>query len=106
MSILTDQLLLDLGNCPMQMNAAASRIRQNIYSWIMRDLHISKNAGYAGAGASDPWSNFRQCEQFGIAAVDGVITRMSDKWSRIQSLWKDKSNEQVGESVEDTLLTG
>jgi hypothetical protein len=70
----------------------------------MRDLHIRKNAGYAGAGASDPWSNFRQCEQFGIAAVDGVITRMSDKYARIQSLWKDKSNEQVGESIEDTLL--
>ncbi len=70
----------------------------------MRELHIKKNAGYAGAGASDPWRNFRACEQFGISAGDGVITRMSDKWSRAQSLWKDKSNEQVGESVEDTLM--
>ena len=70
----------------------------------MRELHIKKNAGYAGAGASDPWRNFRQCEQFGIPAVDGVIARMSDKWSRVQSLWKDRSNDQVGESIEDTLL--
>lgn len=70
----------------------------------MRELHIKKNAGYAGANASDPWRNFRQCESFGIPAVDGVITRMSDKWSRIQSLWTDKANEQVGESIEDTLM--
>ncbi len=69
----------------------------------MRDLHIRKNAGYAGH-STDPWCNFRQCEAFGISAVDGVITRMSDKWSRVQSLWKDKNNEQVGESVEDTLM--
>ncbi len=70
----------------------------------MRELHIKKNAGYAGVGAADPWRNFRMCESFGISAVDGVITRMSDKWSRVQSLWKDRSNDQVGESVEDTLL--
>ena len=69
----------------------------------MGDLHVRKNAGYAGH-SNDPWSNFRMCESFGIPAVDGVITRMSDKWSRIQSLWKDKSNDQVGESLEDTLM--
>jgi hypothetical protein len=69
----------------------------------MRDLHQRKNAGYAGH-SNDPWINFRQCEAFGITAVDGVITRMSDKWSRLQSLWKDASNEQVGESIADTLM--
>jgi len=69
----------------------------------LSDLHIRKNAGYSGADSIDPWRNFRQCESFGISTVDGVITRMSDKWSRLQSLWRDASNEQVGESIEDTL---
>jgi hypothetical protein len=44
------------------------------------------------------------CEQFGITATDGVITRMSDKWSRLQALWHDRSNDQVGESITDTLM--
>jgi hypothetical protein len=26
----------------------------------MRDLHVNKSAGYAGADNPDPWSNFRQ----------------------------------------------
>lgn len=69
----------------------------------LRELHIKKNAGYAGHSA-DPFANFRQCEAFGISATDGVITRMSDKWSRLQSLWADASNEQVGESIRDTLM--
>jgi len=65
-------------------------------------LHIAKNAGYAGHSA-DPWANFRQCEAFGITAADGVLTRMSDKWSRLQSLWQNPERDMVGESIEDTL---
>jgi hypothetical protein len=70
---------------------------------LMADLHRRKNAGYAGH-SDDPWINFRCCEAFGIDACNGVITRLSDKWSRLQSLWCDPNNEQVGEAVEDTLL--
>lgn len=70
----------------------------------MRDLHIRKNTGYAAAGDGDPWYNFRQCEKFGISSADGVITRMSDKWSRLQSLWLDSNNDMVGEPIEDTLM--
>lgn len=70
----------------------------------MADLHRRKSAGYAGADNPDPWANFRRCEQFGIATTDGVITRMSDKWSRLQALWRDANNEQVGESLDDTLM--
>jgi hypothetical protein len=69
----------------------------------LADLHDRKNAGYAGHSA-DPFSNFRQCEAFGIAATDGVITRMSDKWSRLQSLWQNADNDRVGESIKDTLM--
>jgi len=69
----------------------------------MRSLHIRKNAGYTGDNA-DPWWNFRQCEVFGITAVQGVLTRLSDKISRFQMLRQNASNEQVNESIEDTVV--
>jgi len=68
----------------------------------LKDLHERKNRGYSGY-SNDPWANFRECEAFGISATDGVITRMSDKWSRIKSLWQDRNNDQVGENIIDTL---
>lgn len=69
----------------------------------MKDLHRKKNAGYAG-DSDDPWANFRECALFGIKVENGIITRMSDKWSRIRSLWKNPDNEQVEEAIEDTLM--
>lgn len=69
----------------------------------MKDLHERKNAGYSG-DSIDAWSNFRQCERFGITAAQGVATRMSDKWSRLISLWSKPENDQVGEAIEDTLM--
>lgn len=69
----------------------------------MADLHKRKSVGYVGDNV-DNWANFRMCEAFGIKATDGVITRMSDKWSRIQSLWQKPENDQVGESIKDTLM--
>lgn len=69
----------------------------------MRDLHERKNAGYSG-DSPDPWLNFRQCEGFGITAEQGVLTRMSDKWSRLRSLWINPAHDQVGEAIEDTLM--
>lgn len=69
----------------------------------MKDLHQRKNAGYSGDDP-DPWLNFRQCEDFGISAEQGVITRMSDKWSRFRSLWRKPEHDQVGEAIEDTLM--
>lgn len=70
----------------------------------MRDLHIAKNAGYAGADQPDPWANFRMAERFGINAVQGVFVRMSDKYIRITNLTRNPANEQVGESIKDTLM--
>jgi hypothetical protein len=68
-----------------------------------RNLHISKNAGYAGAGNKDPWANFRLSSKFGVPPRLGVLVRMSDKYIRWQNLTRDPSNERVGESVLDTL---
>ena len=69
----------------------------------MADLHRRKSAGYAGDNP-DPWANFRECERMGIAILDGLDTRMSDKWVRFCNLRKNTANEQVGESLRDTLM--
>jgi len=69
----------------------------------MKDLHVRKNAGYAGEDARDSWANFRMSEAFGVSALLGCLIRMSDKWIRITNLIKNPKNEQVGESIKDTL---
>jgi hypothetical protein len=69
----------------------------------MKELHIKKNAGYAGDNP-DPWINFREAEGFGVSAFKGVLIRMSDKWIRIKSLIKNPTNDKVGESIKDTLF--
>jgi hypothetical protein len=76
---------------------------------IMADTHNRKNANYAGEG-SDPFANFRMCEQFScphcgnkIPAWLGVAIRMSDKWSRFANLLGGVQD-LVGESILDTDL--
>jgi hypothetical protein len=69
--------------------------------WV---THLGKNAGYAGEDNQDSFANFREAENLDIPTFTGVLLRMSDKWSRIKSLHKKASNEQVGESLQDTLL--
>lgn len=68
----------------------------------MADLHMRKNAGYAGDNP-DPWANFRECTRFGISTVQGAITRMSDKIARYRVISADPSKELVNESAVDTL---
>lgn len=69
----------------------------------MRELHIKKNAGYSGDSV-DRWANFRLAETFGVSTFLGVMVRMSDKWIRITNLIKNPSFDQVGESIDDTLM--
>src|SRR5258706_7405600 len=69
----------------------------------MASLHRRKSAGYVGSNP-DVWSNFRECADFRIDRIDEIITRMSDKWSRLQSLLKNLGNDQDNESIEDTLM--
>lgn len=70
----------------------------------MEQLHISKNAGYAGRDNPDAWANFRMCENFGVSAFKGCLVRLSDKYIRVTNLVKDPTNEMVHESVKDTLF--
>lgn len=70
----------------------------------MRSLHVRKNAGYAGIGNVDPWANFRMSEGFGVDTLRGVLVRLSDKYIRVQNLLANPANDQVGESIDDTLM--
>lgn len=67
----------------------------------LKTLHQLKNNNYAED--NNPLSNLKECAKFGIKPTDGVITRMSDKWSRLQQLWGGKED-KVGDSIKDTLM--
>lgn len=69
----------------------------------LHDLHIRKNAGYAGDDP-DPWKNFRAVEVFGISAADGCLTRLSDKYARWCVLKDNPEKDLVNESIADTLM--
>lgn len=69
----------------------------------MRELHVRKNAGYAG-DSEDRWANFRRSERFGVSSFLGCVVRLSDKYIRVENLIANPNNEQVGESIKDTLM--
>ena len=69
----------------------------------MADLHRRKAAGY-GVDGGDTWANFREAEHWGITALQGCLVRMGDKYRRAQNVLRDPANEQVGETVRDTLI--
>ncbi len=70
----------------------------------IEDLHNRKNAGYSGAESKDALANFRLAAMFGVTPFQGVLVRLSDKFSRIASLTRNPTNEQVGENIKDTLM--
>jgi hypothetical protein len=71
----------------------------------MYTVAVAKNHDYSGPGA-DPFKNFKMVENFGICSAEtGILTRMSDKFSRISTLIGLKSQGKVkDESIEDTLV--
>ena len=68
-----------------------------------KDLHKRKNAGYSGNN-NDPWINFRASQMFGIDPIDGILTRLTDKYMRLKNVWINSELEQVNEAIEDTLM--
>jgi hypothetical protein len=65
-------------------------------------LHSDKNHDYAGE--DNPLRNFYKCEQMGVDAFTGVMVRLSDKWSRLESFMKQGRLNVKDESIEDTLM--
>ena len=68
----------------------------------MAALHSRKNHDYAGTG--HPLRNFHKSREQGIEPWRGVMIRLSDKWSRLESFCKQGTTEVTDESVEDTLM--
>lgn len=67
-----------------------------------KDLHERKNAGYSGI--HEPWYNFRQCELFNISTIDGIITRMTDKFTRLNNILSGIGVDKVGEDTLEMML--
>lgn len=68
----------------------------------LRDLTLKKRAGYSPG--DDPYKNFRMSQTFGIDPVKGIMIRVMDKIARIASLLENPANDQVAESLRDTML--
>jgi hypothetical protein len=65
-------------------------------------LCLKKNEDYATN--ADIFSNFRECEEMGITASQGVSTRLSDKWSRFKKGVRTQWNMSVSsEGMKDTM---
>ena len=69
----------------------------------VRAVHVAKAAGYSGAN-TDTWANFREAEAWGLTPLQGCLVRMGDKYRRVQNLRRNPANDQVGESIRDTLM--
>ena len=54
------------------------------------------------AKAHDYGDSLSACEQLGVSALLGILIRMSDKWSRIVTLYHQPA--VVSETLTDTLL--
>lgn len=69
-----------------------------------RKTHLAKAAGYSGSDNPDTWSNFREATAWGLTPLEGCLVRMGDKYRRVQNLRRNAANDQVGESIRDTLM--
>ncbi len=70
----------------------------------IKELHDKKNHDYAQD--TDPLSNFRRSQAFGVPAWKGILVRLSDKWSRIEQLASGKvaKNESMRDSLMDNAV--
>lgn len=68
----------------------------------MKELHSRKNHDYAGT--DDPLKNLKASERIGINPFIGVMIRLQDKWSRLESFMKNGNFMVKGEGVKDTLM--
>lgn len=62
-----------------------------------------KNHDYAGSDAKDMMKNFMECEDYGIKMSSGIITRMSDKITRMKNLMRTRTKKVKDESLIDTV---
>ncbi len=67
-------------------------------------LNTTKNKNQDYAKDYDAFANFKRCEDLGICSTEaGIVTRMTDKLSRIGNLLTKDSN-VLDERLEDSVL--
>jgi len=74
------------------------------YYEILEDckkLVEAKNKDYTGG--KDPLYNLKYIENFGIPAWVGILARITDKWTRFESLIKNKETAVQSEKIDDTI---
>lgn len=64
-------------------------------------LHSTKSHDYDGDGP--PFVNYRRSRKIGIEPWRAVLSRMGDKWSRLESFAQKGQYQVTDESFEDTL---
>lgn len=69
-------------------------------------LSLTSNKSHDYAGEVDAMANFKVCARFGIKPSVGIVTRLSDKLSRIENLNRlgEDTRQVKDESVRDTLI--
>ena len=66
----------------------------------LRAMHLAKSADYGTA--DDVYANYRRTAKLGIPPSKGILIRMADKWSRIET-WANGGTLK-NEGVVDSLL--
>jgi hypothetical protein len=64
-------------------------------------LHYSKNSDYSRA--DEFFENFKMNEDADIPSWEAAFCRITDKYSRLRTVMKNKGNMKVDESLEETL---
>jgi len=75
---------------------------RNIEAVFNDTLEIIKAKSADYATEDDPFKNFRVAETLGFDLSEGILIRMSDKFSRISNLLQHPPN-VANESITDTL---
>lgn len=71
----------------------------------MHQIMKDKNSDYCGGDNTSPFSNVEYVEKTGVCSTEiGILTRMSDKYARLNSFLKKGDYKVKSESFEDTCL--
>ncbi len=95
-----------IGKCPFCDGKLKTEIQGHPkffkYLSMMARIHSLKNQDYANN--EDPFKNFRMSEMIGIPAWKGALTRLGDKFIRINNLISKGKTAVKDESILDTLV--
>ena len=98
---------------PADVAVATPYIKENVLIKSMNETFTScldtakkKNNDYGGTN-TDPFYNFETSSLMsGVPVPDGMMVRMSDKWSRVKTLLKRENlvlDESIGDTIDDLI---